>query len=214
MTTRDERLAKVYSTGDKQSLEAEYDSWAADYDADLFAMGYVYPGLMAALAAKHITDGDAEIIDIGAGTGLMAWFLAPLGFKNLTALDMSQGMLDVAAKSGLYKAVQRDVLGEPLSHGDKAFDAAISTGTFTAMHAPDDCFEEILRIIKPGGLLLVSLRVDGNVSAGYQAALQALCDKGAIALIDKTEETPAFLLPDDPEEAKVRGQLFVYRLAE
>ena len=176
-------------------------------------MGYIYPGLMAALVAQHLDNKDAEIIDIGAGTGLAAWYLSPLGYKNITALDMSQGMLDVAAKSGLYKTVQRDVLGEPLSHPDNAFDAAISSGTFTAKHAPADCFEEIFRIVKPGGLFIVSLRVDNNVSADYQAALGGLVDKGAISLIDQTEDTQAFLLPDDPEEAKVRGQIFVYRLA-
>lgn len=212
MTTRDERLHNVYSAQNRESLESEYDVWAANYDADLFAMGYVYPGLMAAMVARHIAERDAAVLDIGAGTGLVAKFLAPLGYTNLTALDMSEGMLEVARKSGCYRHCQRDVLGEPLGYADATFDAGISAGTFTAQHAPADCFEEILRVIKPGGLLILSLRVDSGVSAAYQDSLAALESSGRIALMDRSEETIAFLLADDPEEAKVRGRIFAYRL--
>ena len=41
---------------------------------------------------------EAKILDCGAGTGLLSYFLQPLGYANIDALDGCEKMLEKAKK--------------------------------------------------------------------------------------------------------------------
>ena len=43
---------------------------------------------------------------------------------------------------------------------DNAFDAWVSSGVFTRKQVPLNAFEELIRIFKPGGLIMIALRVE------------------------------------------------------
>lgn len=57
--------------------------------------------------------------------------LAKLGAKEIAGWDISQGMLDVARKTGVYGELKIVDLTKKLEGGDGAFDALTCCGTFT-----------------------------------------------------------------------------------
>ena len=118
-------------------------------------------------------------------------------------------MLKVAAARGCYRETRQGLLGEPLPFPDGAFCAFISAGTFTAGHAPSDCFKELARVVKPGGFFILTLRADDASAEIYKASLGRLVDAGAIAPLAESVPLRAFLL--DPGEAHILSVVQVYR---
>ena len=153
-------LERVYNATDRDSLRAMYDSWAETYDADLQQVGYLHLPVIVGLVAAHVPSREATILDAGVGTGAVGNVLPLLGYNNLSGIDMSKGMLEKAEARGCYSDLRQAVLGETLDFPDGAFDAILSTGTFTNGHAPAAAFHELTRILEPGGVLLVSAEDD------------------------------------------------------
>lgn len=203
------RVQWVYSSSNNQELEERYDVWAQEYDADLDQdFGWVCPQRSAEALARH-TPLDASILDAGAGTGLVGEILAPLGYKDMVAMDLSQGMLDVAAQKGVYRAFDQMTLGERLDYEDGQFGAVISVGVMTLGHAPASSLEELARITKPGGFVVFSLRAD-MYSAGSEFEQQQtkMENQGIWSLVEATD--PFLGLPKG--EPDVYHQVWVYRV--
>lgn len=102
MTERN-RVQWVYSSSNNKELAERYDQWAKDYDADL-TKDFEYRGpQFTARVFKLYVPREAKILDAGAGTGMMGEILKDMGYKNLTAIDLSKGMLDEARKKNAYR---------------------------------------------------------------------------------------------------------------
>ena len=82
--------------------------------------------------------------------------------KNLQGLDISQNSLDILRHQGIYNALHLESLGNTLSFADNTFDALVSTGVFTRNQVPLESFQELIRILKPGGIFAVVLRVEDD----------------------------------------------------
>ncbi|MEX0922242.1 MAG: methyltransferase domain-containing protein [Rhodovibrionaceae bacterium] len=211
MTSREERLAAVYAAEGRDDLERQYKTWAEHYDADVFALGYAVPGMVAAMTARHLPHEASPILDCGAGTGLLGVLLTGLGYRGLTAIDMSREMLALAEARGIYDACRRMVLGARLDFPDDVFAGVVAAGVFTAGHAPAESFDELCRVTRPGGLAIFGARADGAHGAPYRERQDALEAAGAWRLEAESEAYPAFLVA--PEEAHVLNRVFVYRVA-
>lgn len=206
---RAEVLERVYGAKSQEDLEKAYDDWAEHYDEDLFKFGYLFPSVAAAYMGRHVPAG-AKLVDAGAGTGLMGRILATAGYPDITAFDLSQGMLDVAKKTGAYFRLDRQVLGEPLKYDTNEFDACISIGTFTEGHAPASGYDEIARIVKPGGYFVVTIREDVYLNDGFQAKEQEMEQAGTMKLIDRSEKFRTF----SEAEPTIAGHVYVYKFAD
>lgn len=169
------RVQWVYSSANNQELEERYDQWASDYDRDLDEdFGWVSPRITAGVMARHVPV-DAKVLDAGAGTGLVGEELGRLGFRNIYAMDLSLGMLEVARSKGVYRDFRQMALGGALDYESDFFDAVISVGVFTEGHAPQQGFDELIRATRQGGLIVFSLRMDLFEQGGfkeYQAELE------------------------------------------
>ena len=93
-----------------------------------------------------------RIVDLGAGTGLVATELKKYGFLNIDALDASQDMLEKAQEKKLYKQYSCDVVtaDRPLEIATGTYDALISCGTITGGYVKANAFNEVLRLVKQG----------------------------------------------------------------
>ena len=73
--------------------------------------------------ARHAADRGARLLDAGAGTGMVGEELARLGFRHITALDLSPGMLKTANEKSVYEELVVGEMGKPLSFETGQFDA-------------------------------------------------------------------------------------------
>jgi SAM-dependent methyltransferase len=212
MTQDDEalkRLENVYGAQSLDELTHGYAEWAAHYDRDVMTWGYQVPAMVAAMTARHLPAAAAPILDVGAGTGMVGALLAALGYREMTALDMSTDMLAVAEARGCYAETRRAVLGEVLDFPDGQFAAVTAAGVFTAGHAPPHSFEEIGRVLAPGGRLIFGVRADGAHAERYLEVCEKMERDGVWRL--EAESAPYQTFPLSAEEAHVLNQVKIYR---
>ena len=69
-------------------------------------------------------------------------------------------MLEVAKGKSAYSALYKMKLGDPLAFEDGVFDAVVSVGALTISHASADSLDELVRVTRPGGHLMYTLRPD------------------------------------------------------
>ncbi len=158
----------VYASKNEQELAERYDQWAKTYENDLGRdIGWYGPIRAVESAVKYLAK-DARILDAGAGTGLVGALMAERGHKDLVAMDLSQGMLDEARKKNVYKEFHQMVMGETLDFDTDAFDAVISVGVLTVGHAPASSLDELVRVTRPGGHIIYTLRPDLFEEGGFK----------------------------------------------
>ena len=207
----DQWLASVYHATDRATLQQTYDQWAATYDADLQQVGYLHPPVIIGLVARFVPRHDATILDAGVGTGAIGQVLSILGYNNLSGIDMSNGMLAAAKARGCYADLRQAVLGEELPFTDGAFDAIISTGTFTQGHAPASGFDELARILEPGGHIMFTVGTMVWEEQGFAAKLAELVARKILVGVDAT---PIYRpMPHSPLEGSLTTKAHVYRKA-
>ena len=203
-----QRVQWIYSSANNRELAARYDVWAQEYDADLAnTFAWLAPRLGAEVLAEHVPTG-ARILDAGAGTGLVGVELQRLGYADVGAMDISEGMLEQARGKGCYNDFRQMALGEQLDFASDAYDAVISIGVFTPGHAPPNAFDELARITKPGGHIIFSLRPDTRLELGFKEQQEQMESAGVWTLVTATE--PFQPLPKG--EPEVQHQIWVYRV--
>ncbi|MEH3053300.1 MAG: class I SAM-dependent methyltransferase [Patulibacter minatonensis] len=94
-------------------------------------------------------DPSAELLDLGCGT---AW--VGRHFANYTGLDASPEAVEAAAERGIT-VIQGSVV-ERLPFDDASFDGVIAKDLLEHVPDPAAVAREILRVLRPGGLLFAS----------------------------------------------------------
>lgn len=184
---RTERIQQVYGARTSAEVAERYDDWAAAYDADLEALGFSAPRAAAETLAKYVGAPDAKLLDAGAGTGLGGEELARLGYKRITALDLSPGMLMVANEKMVYEELVVAELGKPLPFESGAFAGTLCVGALTISHAPPESLEELARVTASGGCVVFTVRTDTSVEGGYEARQAALEREGKWRILERSE---------------------------
>ncbi|XP_048254886.1 methyltransferase-like protein 27 isoform X1 [Haliotis rufescens] len=136
-----------------------FSKYSQDYEKVFKAVnfnGYVETARTAAELFPSNRE-DVNILDVAAGTGLCAGELYTHGFRKLDALDPSMGMLDEARKKALYNQYFNVSMGEnTLDIESDTYDAVTISGMSTVIlkQLPIKAFEELIRIVKPGGYIV------------------------------------------------------------
>jgi SAM-dependent methyltransferase len=205
---RQDKVQWIYSSRDNKELSERYDQWAKDYDVDLEeGFGWLGPQRAVEFFIKYVPE-DARILDAGAGTGLVGGLLFRQGYHDLVAMDLSKGMLREARKKNVYREFHQMVMGEPLDYETDSFDAVISVGVLTVGHAPASSLDELVRITKPGGYIVFSLRPDVYRDSGFKERQDEIEAMGRWELVEASEE----FKPLPKGEPDVYHQVWVYRM--
>lgn len=131
-----------------------YDALASHYDRRWHA--YISASLDATLARLEL-DAGAAVLDIGCGSGELLHRLA--GARpdlSLTGIEPSAGMLGVAAAKARPDARLIRADAELLPFADSSFDAVTCTSVLHHLPDPAAALAEIHRVLKPGGLLVLT----------------------------------------------------------
>lgn len=169
----------------EEQLVSLYDEFAPEYDAAYDAMDYQGPrnvakALQAAMGAEALSR--ASVLDAGCGSGKVGRALKELGVGEVHGVDFSAGMLKIAEKYG-YASLRRANLMNPLTMESNTFEAAVSTGVFTAGHVKKEALRELARVVRPGGFLCIGSQELVFESEGYPAFLEALKKEGVAELV-------------------------------
>ncbi|MBI9086462.1 MAG: class I SAM-dependent methyltransferase [Desulfobacterales bacterium] len=201
-------LEQVYSASDNRALKEAYDQWSDKYDAHVTGFGYQIPAVASCLFGRYVAPDTGPFLDAGTGTGLMGEMLDILGYQGQVAIDLSKGMLARAAARGVYTELREMVLGEKLDFADNHFGACQSIGVFTAGHAPASAFDELVRIVRPGGHIVFSLMERLYEEGDFKEKLEGLETAKKWTQVARTRPFPGLPL-EDPD---LMHQVFVYRV--
>ena len=155
--------------------EKIYDEWSADYDSDLAVeWGYIGPKIAVDALDAYCPKKESAIIDLGCGTGLVGGELRSRGYSLIDGLDVSSGMLEQAGAKGHYRHLTKADLTKRIPLADAAYDVGICVGAMGAGHLGTEHIPELLRIIKPGALLVIYMNAKAYLDEDYEPRLRAL----------------------------------------
>ena len=149
---RTQQRATLAKKGGEVAAMFNHVAPAYDLTNTVLTGGLVHVWRKTATAALNIHPG-MRVLDVAAGTGTSAAAYAAAG-AQVVALDFSEGML--AKGRQRYpdiEFVQADATDMPCE--DNSFDAATISYGLRNIEDPQAALTEMLRVVKPGGQLLV-----------------------------------------------------------
>lgn len=130
--------------------------WSALYDTKSFNRRRIF--LSAHL--RPLVKKGARWLDAGCGSGILTRELNKLGASGL-ALDGSPGMIanaiSEAGNNGTSFEYRQVATIESLGEGDASCDGVLCSSVVEYIRVPKQAFSEFFRVLKPGGVLLVSV---------------------------------------------------------
>lgn len=146
-------------------------------------------------AARHLPR-PARILDTGCGTGLIGAGLHARGWDDIAGADISAGMLAHARARGIFRSLaQCDLCAMPFGDGD--FDTVVCIAVLTYAPSIEQVFREFERVLRPGGLLIFSHRVDLETDCSFDEALARRLQRGDWSEIEVTAPMPYYPLKSD-----------------
>lgn len=142
------------STDRTDKLRAYWDKHAASYDRQMGFFDRWFSGDTRGWICRRAT---GQVLEVAVGTGLNLPHYPP--GSTLTGIDFSPAMLDVARRRAADLGLDANLrIGDAhaLPFGDAEFDTVVCTFSLCAI--PDDrrAVAEMIRVLRPGGLLLLA----------------------------------------------------------
>ena len=178
-----DNLDLTHSCND-EDLQDVYKEWASAYDYDNdHLLGTVSQPLSVQIFQEYMKDKSVRIIDVGCGTGLVAVELENSGFTNFDGIDISQEMIDIAKKRG-YSKLFIGSLNESLPFKSNEYDAAFCVGVFTHGHVGSNRLDELVRIVKPGGIICFTINEGVYEPYGFNCKIQKLESENVLKVLE------------------------------
>jgi len=140
---------------DTEREASEYDAMDHSGVNDLFVSDFL------AVCPPDALDDGGQILDLGTGTALIPIeFCRQSPSGHILGVDLAEEMLkaardnvDRAGYAGRIALEKCDAKGLPFA--DDSFAAVMSNSIIHHIPEPLDCFREMVRVLRPGGLLFV-----------------------------------------------------------
>lgn len=187
-----------------------YRAWAATYDEGFaVAMEYRLPAHVA--AAFLSAGGEGPVLDVGAGTGLLAAALRELGFAGvIDGVDLSPDMLAVAGIKGLYRNLAKADVTRPLPL-DGGYAGVVSSGTFTHGHVGPEALDLLLGVAAPGALFAFSVNSGVWAERGFDRALAVLAGRITAPTLAEVAIYGPAAAQRDPGHAAQTARIVLFR---
>ena len=191
-------------------VSKQYDLWADTYDGDLAAWRYDAPLVAARAVAEYrsVHRLVGPVLDAGCGTGLVGQALADVGARPFDGLDVSAASIARAERRGVYRTlIEHDLTVTPWPVGTDGYDAAVCVGVLTYVPETRALLEELCRVVRAAGLVLVTQRDDLWRERDMEGLLNELQAAGVLASASWTEPRP--YLPGNADFADRIGVRYV-----
>ena len=171
-------------------IARSFGSASQSYDVSARLQRYSGKHLMPWLPNRN----DLTVLDLGCGTGFFTDILASK-FEQVIGVDISAPMVEFAKshRSDAIKWFQADAFKLPLQ--SESVDLVYSNLVIQWCEPLDQLLEEILRVLKPGGLFIFSTLTDGTLFELKSSWAQVDNDKHVIDFRTATELQQIFNSP-------------------
>lgn len=140
-----------------------YDKFAERYDKAFAPLEKRFLSAWRQETLSYLPE-NAKILEIGAGTGLNFRFYPRC--RHAVASEISLKMLEFAReKTDFIELVQADA--ESLPFTENSFDAAFATLVFCSIPKPENAFLQLLKVVKPDGLIVLLEHVRPKGLSGF-----------------------------------------------
>lgn len=137
-----------------QRLRRDYSRMASRYDVRW--KSYAEASIGETLRRLPVASDD-RVLDIGCGTGLLLEAVSlAIPRIRLAGVDLSREMLEVARRRLGVAADLEEACAEALPFGDATFDVVVSTSVFHLIRHPLAALQEMLRVAKPSGKVVIT----------------------------------------------------------
>lgn len=190
---------------DSGEIEKYYDDWADEYDRTLADWRYDAPTRAAEILRTRLRR-NSVILDAGCGTGLTGKALADAGFTTFDGIDLSSRSLESAAGHGVYRVLKQVNMQElPLPFEADAYDGLECIGVLTYLPNSAELFREFCRIVRPGGIVVMTQRSDLYEERDFESALASIQTDGLWNVLEITDPQPYL-----PENAEFGDRIMVH----
>ena len=166
-------LNDAYSVKTPEDNIKLYKVWASSYDDDFAKKNdYRSPVLISNYYDKYSNKNDVPVLDVGAGTGLIAEVMNKKSTIDIDAIDISPEMLESAKSKNCYNKLIEADLTKNLDIDNNYYGAIVSAGTFTHGHIGPNALDELLRVTKPSGLFVITIHSKVYVNQNFEQKFQ------------------------------------------
>ena len=166
-------LNDAYSVKTPEDNIKLYKVWASSYDDDFAKKNdYRSPVLISNYYDKYSNKNDVPVLDVGAGTGLIADVMNKKNTIDIDAIDISPEMLESAKSKNCYNKLLEADLTKNLDIDNNYYGAIVSAGTFTHGHIGPNALDELLRVTKPSGLFVITIHSKVYVNQNFEQKFQ------------------------------------------
>nr|XP_002129333.1 methyltransferase-like protein 27 [Ciona intestinalis] len=213
---------RMFSSIGMKNTSDHYNEYANHYEEDCMKLGYTEPKVatdMLKQVMSNFEDENLQVLDVAAGTGLVADNLRALNFQGkIDGIDGSAKMLEKAKEKGNYRNLVEEFIlpDKPLPYDDSSYDVVICLGSLSVPHVQPEAIKEFMRVTKCGGLIIFSVATTSR-SAGYEKKLAEIAKsmEGSLqwenartvkgAIFEVNYETK------DPENTKTGTSFYLYK---
>lgn len=177
----------AWITGNARDTSAMKTRVRQGYDATFSEHVTRYDELGAALQTKAATAQlesvdlqGKEVLDVGCGTGIISLLALKKGASKVICGDISNYMLEVArgkAHEHCYSAERidfRQLDAESLPFEDASFDVVVSGMILGLLPNPGKAVAEMVRVLRPGGLLSIGAHGPEHYWEACDASFKAI----------------------------------------
>lgn len=149
--------------------------------------------LLTAMANPSTAD---QALDVACGPGLVACHFAPL-VGHITGIDITPEMVRQAEKAqadrGLGNMTWKVGTASPLPFADSAFSLVITRYSFHHFQDPSAVVAELIRVLRPGGRLLIADVAQPSDKAGGYDEIELLRDPSHVHALTREEFAGLFV---------------------
>lgn len=163
----------------KQRMRLGYEGTCTNHVTRYDTLGLNHFARIATELLGGIDLQEKQVLDVGCGTGILSLQALSRGAGTVLCTDLSRYMLEQCRQKAARKGIGKDRIdfrtadAESLPFDDNRFDAVISSMMFGLVPNQPKVLSEMIRVLKPSGLVAISSHGPGYYHEAIDATIRS-----------------------------------------